>query len=965
MDAQRSKAEETNVGTDRSDNNITTAQSTTTENNIHTQTNIQDHEYDKLPFKTDKILRITFININGIPKEKNQIKNKLIHNAIERSQSDIIGMTETNLNWSCIPQQDQWVERTKGIWESSHHSTGYNRNDVVRKEFQPGGCITLSIGAASHRVESKGEDSSKLGRWAWTKFKGINNITLRVITAYRPCQHSGAGPSTVHSQHQRYLDTKDDQRSPREAMLEDLLTEITTWKNEGDQIILLMDCNEDIQNRRFKQKLLTVGLTEAITKDQEREPKPTHSRGRIAIDGIFISNTIHPRASGYLPFGEFPSDHRAIWMDISQENAFGSTSMRTVRPRARKLKSNDPKIRNRFIKDYESHLRQHNAEARLYSLQNSLTIPLGPQAVEELEEIFEIRHEGIKIAESKCRKLRMGAVPYSEEFRVASKTIELWRAVESKKKGAKYSMSKLRRLEKTLNIHNGLNLTLPEIKSNIQTAYKSYWKVKKEAKQHRLNYLERKAQDIADESGTDATNVYKQLMQRESQRLAARRVKYTLRKLKGGSVTRIEVPMANNQWREVTSKQGIEHGCIQENIKKYRQTEDTPCMINPLREELGYTGTTMATEEILQGTYTYPTGTSRYSRELLQEFSRKETLSTLPPDPIVTTDEFVQGWQKMKEQTSSGISGLHFGHMKACTFSTTLANFEATLSHIPYVTGYVPTVWKKGVCCMIKKKTNVDRVTKLRTIVLTEADYNFNNKKLGKDAMRHAESNGLIAPEQYGSRKGKSAIEHALNKRLSYDLIRQLRCPGALCSNDAKSCYDRISHAIVSLAFQRLGIPEAPVQCMLKCIQQMKHYIRTSFGDSDDHFTSEHTAIPFQGILQGNGAAPTIWVLVSTPLLNMLRTAGNGAHIISPLSEEASHIIGYAFVDDTDLITLDMRDINKEADEIMSNMQESIDRWEGGLRTTGGAIVPEKVGSIQLTSNLTELEDGSIRQSKI
>ena len=106
--------------------------------------------------------------------------------------------------------------------------------------------------------------------------------------------------------------------------------------------------------------------------------------------------------------------------------------------------------------------------------------------------------------------------------------------------------------------------------------------------------------------------------------------------------------MANNQWREVTSKQGIEQGCIQENIKKYCQTEDTPCMVNPLREELGYTGTTRATEEILQGTYTYPRGTSRYSRELLQEFSRKEILSTLPPDSIMTTDNFVHGWQKMK-----------------------------------------------------------------------------------------------------------------------------------------------------------------------------------------------------------------------------------------------------------------------------------------------------------------------------
>ena len=117
---------------------------------------------------------------------------------------------------------------------------------------------------------------------------------------------------------------------------------------------------------------------------------------------------------------------------------------------------------------------------------------------------------------------------------------------------------------------------------------------------------------------------------------------------------------------------------------------------------------------------------------------------------------------------------------------------------------------------------------------------------------------------------------------------------------------------------------------------------KNRFGDSEKLFSSKNAAIPFQGILQGNGAAPTIWVLVSTPLLNMLRTAGNGAHIISPISKESSHIVGFAFVDDTDLITYNMRNKDTSVEDTMIEMQSSIDRWEGGLCTTGGAIVLEK-----------------------
>ena len=59
--------------------------------------------------------------------------------------------------------------------------------------------------------------------------------------------------------------------------------------------------------------------------------------------------------------------------------------------------------------------------------------------------------------------------------------------------------------------------------------------------------------------------------------------------------------------------------------------------------------------------------------------------------------------------------------------------------------------------------------------------------------MHHAERNGFLAPEQYGGRKGKRSIDHVLNKRLTYDLIRLSRRPAAVCSNDAKSCYDRAS----------------------------------------------------------------------------------------------------------------------------------------------------------------------------
>lgn len=296
----------------------------------------------------------------------------------------------------------------------------------------------------------------------------------------------------------------------------------------------------------------------------------------------------------------------------------------------------------------------------------------------------------------------------------------------------------------------------------------------------------------------------------------------------------------------------------------------------------------------------------------------------------------------MKEYTSSGGSTLHFGHMKAAASSEFLSKFESSIAQIPYSTGYSPSLWQKGTIVMIQKKAKVDLVSKLLTLVLTSADFNHNNKILGRRTLHHAEQHQLLAKEQYGSRKHKRAIEHALHKRLTYDIMRQTRINGALCSNDAMSCYDRILHAVASLAYQRLGVPLPSIQCMLASIQNMKHNLRTSYGNSMWCISSKNTLIPYQGILQGNGAAPATWVVLSTPLLNMLCTAGHGGFFNCPISGKLSHYVAFAYVDNTDLVEFNLANPSITIDEVLDNLQEAINRWEGGLKTTGGALVPSK-----------------------
>ena len=808
--------------------------------------------------------------------------------------------------------------------------------------------MTLAINKASHRVQSSSSniDPSGLGRWSSILFRGSHGVTLRAMTAYRVCNQHAPGPNTAASQHHRYMLSQGDTRHSRDAILQDLATAVTQYHDEGEQVIVMMDCNEDVRSPSIKAFMRSIGLKEAITNGREEAAQATHSRNcnLVPIDGCFISLSLQMHRGGYLPFDAFGSDHRGLWFDIFNDNLFGFKIRDVPRHQARRMKCDLPWVKQKFIHDYKQLLREANLYQRIYYLQTlAQNLPWDESMSRELNTIMEIRERSILLADSKCRKLCMGGVDYSDSYDRIITVIELWKGVVKRKSGKRFSNTKIRRLARKAGIDSPNMCTLEEAISKRNQAFKEYYtEVKPNAAKLRTTFLEKKAIQQATAGNKDFQTVLKQLQDREQIRKANRRIDWTLEKHKGTGVTKISIEDQRGVTRDITDQRGIERECMKEFERKFRQTEGTQSMQEPWLSILGYDGKTQGAQDILDGTLLFPVGTSEYTRNFIHELRREPIIRYPAPLAVMETSSFQQGWKQMKEQTSAGISGITFGHMKACAEDGELSNFEATVSHLPYSTGFVPESWKRGVCCMLPKKANSDKVTDLRTIVLQECEYNFNNKKLGKDAMRHAEKNNFIAPEQYGSRKGKRSIDHVLNKRLSYDLIRFSRRPGALCSNDAKSCYDRVLHSIVSIAFRRLGFPEPPIDCMINCIQQMKYFIRTTFGTSSDSFGSRHTAIPLMGLLQGNGAGPTIWVLVSTPLLNMLRTANHGAHLLSAISQEAAHFVGFAFVDDTDLVTFRADDFTITDDEIFDDMQVSIDRWEEGLRITGGAIVPAK-----------------------
>jgi len=97
--------------------------------------------------------------------------------------------------------------------------------------------------------------------------------------------------------------------------------------------------------------------------------------------------------------------------------------------------------------------------------------------------------------------------------------------------------------------------------------------------------------------------------------------------------------------------------------------------------------------------------------------------------------------------------------------------------------------------------------------------------------------------------------------------------------------------------------------------------------------------MPIAGIGQGIGAGPQIWAAVCTPLFQILAEEGFLAQIICAISAHKRSIVGFGFVDDTDLC---ITATDNQLPTVFHQMQKSLRMWADLLQATGGALVPEK-----------------------
>jgi hypothetical protein len=912
---------------------------------------------DRLMGKEEGVLRVGLMNINGFPLAARGRKLADLKGFLLAYQFDVMGFTEVNVHWNSVDNANRLDSLTKGWFAGGlKRSTAF----FVRHPFPVphifGGVSQWTMDRAIPRVVETGVDASGLGRWAWQRYAGREGIRLRIVTAYRPVP--GRGPRSVWMQQKNFLMAKGDEREPRQVWLQDLMALIHQWLQEGDQLMINMDANDDVTKGPIARAMREAGLVDVISHRHGTGPA-TFQRGVVPIDGMFVTPSLGGCVCGYV---EGVSDHAVVWVDIPYPVAFGLDYEIGTKPPPRRLKCSDPRVVRRYVQILEKecdvmHLCER-AEA-LFTAVVEEGVQWGSDCEQEWEAIDRKLTAAMNKAENGCRRFRCGPIawtPFYSQLRACEKAWVLKLCGRTRAGRTGY----FQRVCRKAGIYIDRRVSKDEARVELALVRKALKEYQADHEAQRQNWLEAMAEahaerdwerkggralvDCTEEEAFEVSQMaaswYQRLLKVEEQRRAAFVVRVATGRLQQRQgITAIIAPDGSGGRAKLDQRSAMEAALLEEAARRCNQAALSPFMQEPMATVVGPTAGSKGAERMLAGQFSPLPMVDAFANSMVGQFH----VPGVRPMPMKwDLERYTRAWQRVREQTSSSPFSPHIGHYKAALESKTLHLLHSRMAWLPFVTGFAPQRWKNMVGVMIYKKPGNINLEMMRQIHLFAADANVNNKILGREMMVHAEEAGLVAPEQYGSRKRHSAVAHALNKQVAYSMVRVLRAPAAMCSNDAQGCYDRIVHAVASLSMQRVGVPLEPIMSMFTTLQQMQQFVRTAYGDSPVSLSvADVNPVAIQGVGQGNGAAPQIWALVSTVLLNMLREAGFGARFVSPLSHESVFYAAFSFVDDTDILVTDAERL-RSSGAVAHEMQQALRQWEGALRASGGALEPRK-----------------------
>jgi hypothetical protein len=142
-----------------------------------------------------------------------------------------------------------------------------------------------------------------------------------------------------------------------DALWTDLSRLIRKYTEAGESVVILADWNMDVRGEKTHKYMAYLGMREGLTEFHGDKVPRTYNKGSKPIDGIFLTQDLYLVQGVYMPFGMgIGSDHRCLWIDIKTRVLMGQDLEQSRKFAAGRLKCDDPRVRNKYIKHYEQYI---------------------------------------------------------------------------------------------------------------------------------------------------------------------------------------------------------------------------------------------------------------------------------------------------------------------------------------------------------------------------------------------------------------------------------------------------------------------------------------------------------------------------------------------------------------------------------------------------------------------------------
>ncbi|KAL7523469.1 hypothetical protein ACHAWF_003332, partial [Thalassiosira exigua] len=301
--------------------------------------------------------------------------------------------------------------------------------------YNPGGVMQLVAGPMVSRHIKSGSDA--VGRYAWSKFGDQAGNKVCIISSYRVVQRKGtpiiSDSNTAYKQQvEQLLRQGKTAPDPRQQVLRDLSGLMADIRNEGYEVLVMMDANESNSPGSTLHSFVKNNYLHDAHENIAERPRTTRIGSSTIIDYMFATEGLLQfiRGRGYRPLHEgLDSDHVMLWADIAFDEFFGSAAPAMAPSQRREFNNSNTLMRDSFL----GHLKNNHAQSRLPDRIRKLELEIkiegsNPYRVRKYNSLDKEMVDSIKAAAKKTARTNRGYAR-SPELTKARDLVSMWKSI--------------------------------------------------------------------------------------------------------------------------------------------------------------------------------------------------------------------------------------------------------------------------------------------------------------------------------------------------------------------------------------------------------------------------------------------------------------------------------------------------------------------------------------------------------